>query len=201
MDKRHLALTLSLTFANMWDMKTPQLLLLCLLLLFTGCTRYSAYLADFGSRCDGVIVKDSTIYRAGSKMYIKGQRTEFRKQTIPIWSPKGPNSRIVTIDGAEGESVYHEIIKAPRDSPDSHTLSKHTTWTIHPPTLSGTDKQHTLNNIRYTETCHTDLNALWAYPAAVVAFAVVDVPCNIGVCCFAVVSIPVLFIKEQLAGR
>ncbi len=185
----------------MQSMKTPQLLLLCLLLLFTGCTRYSAYLADMGERCDGVMVEDTTIYRAGNKMYIKGQRVEYRYQTIPIWAPKGPNTKITRIKGTEGETVYREIKKVPQCYPNSHTLARNTTWTTTPPALVATKQKHGLNHTHDTGECHTDLNALWAYPAAIVAFAVVDVPCNIGVCCFAVVSIPVLFIKEQLAGR
>ena len=182
----------------MQSMKALPLLLLSFLLFFTGCTRYSAYLADFGSRCDGVMVNDTTIYRAGSKMYIKGQRVEYRSQTIPIWAPKGPNTQITRIKGTEGETVYREIKKEPRAYPNSHTLTENTTRITAPPALVATKQQHGLNYTHNTGECHTDLNALWAYPAAVVAFAVVDVPCNIGVCCFAVASIPVLFIKEQL---
>ena len=182
----------------MQSMKICPQLLVGTLLFLTGCTRYSAYLADMGSRCDGVMVDDSTIYRAGSKMYIKGQKVEYRNLTIPIWAPKGPNSSISKIKGSEGEIVYREIKKAPRDYPDSHTLAKNTSWISAPPPLTASKKQHRLNYIHYTGECRTDLNALWAYPAATLAFVVVDVPCTIGIWCFAAASIPVLFIHEQL---
>lgn len=179
------------------------LIFLGALLLTTSCTRVSSCLADMGNRFDRVAVDTPTIYRSGGKMYVVGRREECRSLSYLTWAPKGPNSRIVKIDGTESEIVYHEVNKVYETLGVSYELTKNSGWSTTPPTapLISTNIRHGITHGYPSGESHTDLNALWAYPAATLAFIAIDIPCNVGTGCFMIGSLPVLFVQDQIKGR
>ncbi|MBR3925697.1 MAG: hypothetical protein IKJ58_02930 [Akkermansia sp.] len=179
------------------------LLVLSATLLSSSCTRVSSYLEDMGNRFDRITVDTPTVYRSGGKMYVIGRREQCRELSYLTWSPKGPNTRIVKIDDTEGEIVYHEINKVRGNSGVSYELTRNSSWSTTPPAtpLISTSARHDLHLSYKQENERTDLNALWAYPAATLAFLAIDIPCNVGTGCFMIGSLPVLFVQDLIKGR
>ena len=174
-------------------MNMRALLLLTSTLLVTSCTQFSSYLADKGSHCPGIDI-DPTVYRAGNKYYMKGQKAKFREQSTFFIDYKSPVTRCEKIEGSEGETLYHEIS---RNKQKEYVRAKGCNWTQTPPTspLSATGEQHNFER-EFTGPNREDINALWAYPAAAAGFVAVDVPTAVGTCCFAIISIPIELIKS-----
>ena len=107
---------------------------------------------------------------------------------------KSPVTRCEKIEGSESETVYHEIRC---NKQKEYVHAKGSSWTTTPPDtpLTATTEQHDFR-IECPGKSREDINALWAYPAAAAGFIAVDVPTAVGTCCFAIISIPIEFIKS-----
>jgi len=190
----------------MCKMKAPirRILTTTALCLASGaclsCTQFGFRFIDMGQVRSGIeITEPKEVYRVGSRLYIRGEKAEFKYRHDWLWKELKTNGGEYTrIPGSETGSLYHEISPAEYGE-ERYYLKRDAEWLAElPGTPSGkiitfSDKMpHGVSKQKTRTTAH----ALYAYPLAAAAFVTVDVPAALICSAVNILMIPYILMEH-----
>lgn len=146
-----------------------------------SCTQFGLRFIDMGQVRSGIeITEPKEVYRVGSRLYIRGEKAEFKYRHDWLWKELKTNGGEYTrIPGSETGSLYHEISQDSDIDTRGYYLKHDAEWLDALPGNSSA-KVITYSPLLphgvYEKESRTTAHALYAYPLAAAAFVTVDVP-------------------------